>query len=263
MNELSKLTMGVVTGVDKSKQEEKRRQALASMAERLGVAVNQGNACAVGEIKKIVLLFDATGSMGNIWQEAKGGIEKLVERFGEIFPGVKLYMIAFRDYSDGNNILQELNFTANAKELRNFISSIGCFGGDDYPEAVEVALERLLKLKPNLGILVGDAPPHGVVDESNGRTDFQEVARRLGEKQIKVYTVAVNYKRATISSFKEIANLSGGKFFRLEELDELIDLISVAAAENANCLALLQKVMEKEGGGRLTGKQRKLLEAAK
>jgi hypothetical protein len=100
------------------------------------------------------------------------------------------------------------------------------------------------------------------MDQFHG-INFREVARQLGQSGVAVHTISTNNERATVSSFREIAELSNGKFFLLEQLDELIDLLSVAVAKQANQLLLLQKMMKREGGGQLTKCQIKLLEAAK
>lgn len=251
MNELMKLTKGSAL------LSEDKKKGLAAMQERLGVKSvtlhTQSN------IHLIALVFDATGSMSGIWREAKANIKKLVTRQHELTPQAKLVLVAYRDYCDGNDLLKVFPPSADTNELVSFLDSIHCNGGGDDPEAVEAALERVLELKPDLAILVGDAPPHGVVDAMMKGKDYREYAQKLGESKIPVYTVSTNDDQDVTSSFGEIAKLSKGKAFQLSQVDELIDLLSVATAKKTEQLSQLSDILKKENGGRLTAKQERLL----
>lgn len=254
MNELMKLAKGNSIAQEK-------KPSLDAMQQRLGVTtlVQQGSS-----IELIALVFDATGSMDPIWSEAKKNIRKLVERLRELTPHAKLVLVAYRDYCDGNQILEVSPQTTDVDKLMSFLESIDCDGGGDTPEAVEVALEKIIDLKPSLAILVGDAPPHGVMDSFKHGKDYRDYARTLGNIKIPVYTISTDQLTYTISSFREIAELSGGKSFLLSEVDQLIDLLSVVTAKRASRLDDLAGIFKRENNGSLTDTQKRLLiEAAK
>lgn len=237
-----------------------KKNDLTAMQERLGV---KSVMLAQPSIRTIALVFDATSSMRAIWQEAKANMRKLITRQRELTPQAKIVLVAYRDYCDGNGLINMFPPSAVTDELVSFLDSIHCSGGDDYPEAVEIALKQVLELKPDLAILVGDAPPHGVTDAIRNGEDYRKYARRLGESKIPVYTVRTSDDPNLTSSFEEIAVLSKGKAFRLNELDELIDILSVATANRMRQLNQLADILKKENGGQLTPKQVRLLEAAR
>jgi len=233
-----------------------KKGALETMAGRLGISSfttpTQSN------IRRIALVFDATGSMSGIWRAAKAGIVKLLKRQRELNPQAAFVMIAYRDYCDGNRILEVSKPSTNEGEILEFLDGIVCDGGGDTPEAVEAALERVIGIHPDLAILVGDAPPHGVSDRIQ-KGDYREYARTLGTQHIPVYTVTTNTDRDTVSSFQEIAELSGGKRSHLNDVNDLIDVLSMATARKADQLDQLSKLLERENRGRLTKKQEILL----
>ncbi len=256
MNELMKLTKGSALLPDDKKK------GLAAMQKRLGVKAVTLQA--QSSVRLIALVFDATASMDCVWQEAKANIKKLVTRQRELTPQAKLVLVAYRDYCDGNDLLKAFSPSADTDKLVSFLDSINCNGGGDDPEAVETALERVLELKPDLAILVGDAPPHGVIDAIMKGKDYREYAQKLGKSGIPVYTISTNSRQEVISSFGEIAKLSGGKGFQLSQVNELIDLLSVATAKKTQQLGQLSDILKRENGGRLTAKQERLLiDAAK
>ncbi len=211
------------------------------------------------QIQELMILFDATGSMSNVWNEAKNGIQKLFNRLSQMIPGIKISLLAYRDYND-QKIIELLPATDQLEKLEQFIEAIVCDGGDDEPEAVEVALGEMLKSPFLFGILVGDAPPHGVKDSARNGNDYKQVCHELKNAGKSVYTVATNQIPCTVSSFREIADISGGKFFLLEQIDDLIDILSLMAAQRVNKISFLTNLIKKEQGGKLTSRQKKLLD---
>jgi Mg-chelatase subunit ChlD len=249
------MSNALVAFVKKGEISKEKKEQLEVMKKRLGVEATNN----FGGLSELLLLFDATGSMSNVWFEAKQGIEKLVDRLRKLFPEIKISMIAYRDYCDKERIIEKIPATNNIEKIRGFISNIRCDGGGDDPEAIEVALEEILKSEASIGILVGDAPPHGVIDEVVEK-DFREVAKELRKKEKKVYTVSTNSYNSTVDSFREIAQITDGKHFPLEQLDDLIDVLSIAVAKHADKMNPLIDLIKKEQGGILTGRQKHLLE---
>jgi hypothetical protein len=211
-------------------------------------------------VKLIALVFDATGSMSSVWQEAKTNIRKLVNRQRELTPQARFGLIAYRDYCcAGDGMFEFFGPSADARELAAFLDSIECGGGGGEFAASEAALDELLRLKPSLAMLVGDTPPHGVRDEMMNDKDYREIASQFGAHNIPIYTVGVGDDELMLSSFEEIAQLSGGKVFRMDEVDELTDLLSVATASRTRQLDQLADILKRENGGQVTARQQMLL----
>ena len=157
--------------------------------------------------------------MQPVWQEAKANIKKLATRCRELVPWADLGLIAYRDYDHKEKILEFFGPSSNVREISAFLDSVECIGGLTDPEAVEVALEQLVDLRPDFAILVGDSPPHGVEDEKQRDKDYKAIATQLGRQNTPVYTVTTNNYPAAVRSFGEIARLSGGKAFNLYQID--------------------------------------------
>src|SRR3989344_7743628 len=120
-----------------------KKESLDALEKKAGLdAYKRVGECSVNEM---ILAFDATGSMEGIWREASEGISKLVERVSELIPGIRISLIAYRDYYDGKKLIEELPATTDAGKIKAFIENIVCHGGDDFPEAVEVALKKILQ----------------------------------------------------------------------------------------------------------------------
>ena len=243
-----------------------QKESLDALEKKAGLdAYKRVEECSVNEM---ILAFDATGSMEWIWREASEGIEKLVKRVSELIPGIRISLIAYRDYCDGEKLIEELPLTANVVEIEAFIRNIVCDGGGDFPEAVEVALEKILQAGEGaFGVVVGDAPPHGVVDDVRQQTDYRDIITRLANQGKQIYTVfarpsrqSEGYEaRVTRQSFEEIAQKTGARFFGLDQIDELIDALSAAAARRVNKVSALKALIKNEQGGKLTARQQELL----
>ena len=210
-------------------------------------------------IRKIVLAIDATGSMKKVWRAIKNALAVLENRLRELAPGIEITLIAYRDYCDGDRLVQISQPFKTSDDIAAFIHTLRCRGGGDDPEAVEVALEHILRLSPDLAILAGDAPPHGVEDDLVDDKDYRVFARRLGEKKVPVYTLATNDCDTTVQSFGEIATLTGGKMFLLSDLNLCVDAVSAAVAAVAGRTPLLTALMQRENGGELSAGQKRLL----
>ncbi len=230
---------------------EARRKTFQALADKYNKPASQSEPA----IKTVALLVDATGSMDSVWEEVKVKLKQLINRLNKLVPGIKLLIVAYRDYND-EQILEEFGPSADVEHLQQFISQIVCSGGDDFPEAVEVVLDHLNQLRPDMAILVGDAPPHGVTDQVRSGGDYRKICSALG---LPVYTVVVKQDSDTLNSFKEIARLTSGKSFSLQELDDLIDVLSVSVAKKTKQVSRLAQLIKAEQGGRLTDRQEKLL----
>ena len=85
------------------------------------------------------------------------------------------------------------------------------------------------------------------------------MARELMQRGVAVYSVATNKDKETVWSFETIAELTGGKFFFLGQIKELLDILSATVAIRADKVPSLKVLLKKNQGGMLTAAQRKLL----
>jgi hypothetical protein len=184
----------------------------------------------------------------------------VTDRTTQLIPNIAVSITAYRDYCDCQGMIEQLPSTRDIGVIKSFIGGIRCYGGGDTPEAVEVALELLLTDSSSFAVLVGDAPPHGVMDDVVSNKDWRDISQQLARQQKKVYTVLVGNLQETESVFREIATITGGRYFRLEQIDELVDILSATAAKHVGKLSSLAALIKKEQGGKLTGRQIQILQ---
>lgn len=121
-----------------------------------------------GEIKLIdvCFCFDVTGSMGPY---IKASVETVLEVFDTLqsmYPTCtfRLSFIGYRDFGDDEQFIV-IPFTENIKSVRDRMSVINACGGNDAPEDVAGALDKIsnLEWKGDVKIVyfVTDAPAHG------------------------------------------------------------------------------------------------------
>lgn len=208
---------------------------------------------------RMVCLSDATGSMCGLWSSTKEYISEMLRRIDNIGEGqFELLWVAYRDYSDGAKLLQKSKWSKDPNYLKDFISSISCGGGDDFPEAVEWALkeanEEHEKEPVTRVLLIGDAPPHperkGQVLAKHGNrvmsTDYLTEASKLKLNQVPVYAFRVDDNEETKDSFDRIARLTSGESHLLslgssDGAKKLIDSVCMTALEDIGGSELIEE----------------------
>ncbi|MBL4584437.1 MAG: VWA domain-containing protein [Pseudomonadales bacterium] len=115
----------------------------------------------------VVFVFDATHSMGSFILEVKQKIEKLALSIKKIVPTSRIGLVAYQDDdADSRFITRMQTLSYGTFSLQHFLVDIEAWGGSDYEEAVDVALQRAINDMPwqekskKLILLIGDAPPH-------------------------------------------------------------------------------------------------------
>ena len=174
------------------------------------------------EPMRILILFDATGSMSPYWQQVDTTIQEIMGRVFSLGQGTPfLRFTAYRDDCDGSQIIEESPWSQSPQILKTFLRTIECKGGGDFPEAVDRALQQAISEKTlSRVILIGDAPPHS-------QRDCQREATHLGLLGRPVYPIVIGQAVETYEAFSRIAKLSKGKVIKLENLEELFELISL------------------------------------
>ena len=187
----------------------------------------------------VVFMIDTTGSMDPYVDEVKQNIIRIIENVLEYSPKVRMGCVAYKDHGDEGEdefyLTKILPLTFEKKEIIGFMHSpelyIGEGGGG--PEAVECALHEAVaftwdKTAPKAIILIGDKPPHGVMDGLKSCTkmrDYREEIKAIKVKGIKIYSVLCNNISETEGNFRWMADETGGKFFYLKEISDLSDLL--------------------------------------
>ncbi|RZJ40260.1 MAG: VWA domain-containing protein [Brevundimonas sp.] len=141
----------------------------------------------------LLMVIDATGSMGDEMEYLKREIASIMASLAERHPGVdtRIGLVVYRDNGD-QYVVRDFPFTSNVGELVRQLEAQRADGGGDYPEAVDQALARAMDYpwRDNAVrslVLVADAPPH---DDRIAATWAQVQAAR--ERRIQITPVAAS-----------------------------------------------------------------------
>ena len=224
-----------------------------------------------GSALDVVFLLDTTGSMDPYIAEVQSNTLRIIEEVLEFSPRVRMGFVAYKDHGDEGEdefyLTKVLPPTFNRKEIASFIRSpnlhIGEGGGG--PEAVECALHDTANFKwsdisPKAIILIGDKPPHGVMDSfkecTTGR-DYRKEVEFLKKKGVRIYPILCNNISETETTFRWMAQETGGKFFYLQEISDISDLlIGICLKETGKLPFFERKLLENKD---MTESKRKLL----
>ena len=93
-------------------------------------------------------MIDATGSMGSYINSVKNGINNIVTRIHAHFEAavVRVAFVAYRDYGDGAEHFEILDFTEDIAQFTEFVGRIRASGGGDGPEDVLGAINQTINL---------------------------------------------------------------------------------------------------------------------
>ena len=183
----------------------------------------------MSEINQLDLAFivDTTGSMGGLIQAAQ---RRMIDTVGVLAKAatvdVRLAVVEYRDHPPQDSLVFRVHpFSGDLRKARKYVESLRADGGGDEPEAVLAGIAaacRDLSWRPHarrLGLLVGDAPPHGVGCPGDafaracpsGET-VESVTAKAEKAGVTVH--ALGLRRSCHESFERIARLTGGRFYR-------------------------------------------------
>jgi len=199
---------------------------------------------------RIAIALDATGSMGNLIQDAKANISEIVNRAtSESGSRVDIQILVYRDYDVPQRLLEKSTLTNDPVSLAAWLSSVRADGGGaNDGEAIEVALEAIYASEHfRAVILAGDEP-------SNSRAHLNSIgkhqkstahdwAKTFGQAKIPIHTFVVNNSPATIADFKAIAAISGGQSGRLDGSSAMIDMAVMAILATLKGAPAVRKYM--------------------
>lgn len=185
-------------------------------------------------------LVDATGSMDRVWDSTKKQLTEALSRISKMDEhAYKIRWVAYRDYSDGDGLLEYSGWETEAQKILPFIGNIQCYGGDDWEEAIEKGLEFASQdNEVNCILLIGDAPPHQ-------QGDYLAQARKLASQGKTVYGFVVGDDVDTFKTFSKISNITGGSCTWLNSADDILDLIPLIFAHFSGGSKLLNDYSKK------------------
>ncbi len=221
---------------------------------------------------EIVFMFDTTGSMDVYLSEVQTNVQLIVREIKKRVRDARIGVVVYKDHEQGPYVTKALSLTDEENKIIDFLRSpqIEPGAGGGGAEAVECALHDANHFDWSAGIrgkaiiLIGDKPPHGVMDsfeECTAGNDYRTEINSLIAKKIKVYTVLCNNVVETRGNFQWMADKTGGKFVTLEEIQDLVNLIIAVSIKESNPLLLASYTDELKKKGTLSDSRKKLLES--
>lgn len=205
-------------------------------------------------MNKVDLLFivDVTGSMGGFISEAKRRMQDILETLSEKHKvDLQVALSFYRDHPS-----QESTFVTAVYDLDNFekasatIKQVSVNGGGDFPEAVLDGIVDGIKDQKwregsrRIAFLIGDAPAHGMYDNENccmcGLT-WGDAVRTAQDNKVTIYSIVLGDNSDAVSTFKTIANFTGG--ILINTSGSAMDIILETLAEEFDSLNLSTKII--------------------
>lgn len=152
---------------------------------------------APANIMQIAFVVDATGSMSDELSYLKNEVLDVINRATTGNPGMTLQTasVFYRDIGD-DYVTRVSNFTTTANTTINFIKDQNAGGGGDFPEAVDIALEKSVNeliwsasAKTRIIFLILDAPPH---KQTSNISKVQLAVAKAAEKGIKIIPISAS-----------------------------------------------------------------------
>jgi hypothetical protein len=201
-----------------------RDEAFNSWSKDWQATANQPSTAQVSKEPKktleISFIVDTTGSMGDELEWLKEDFKALAKsiqgEFADLAPRYSL--VVYRDDNDAY-VTRGFGFTSNVELLASQIEAQSAGGGNDYPEALDLALQDAaskLQWKPDahkIAFVIADAPPH---DDRIAST-FAAV-EMLKSKNVRIFPVAASGTDKTAEAIlRTAAVVTGGHYIFLTD----------------------------------------------
>ena len=170
----------------------------------------------------VVFVLDTTGSMSGLIQTAKEKIWSIATTMASAQqnPEIRIGLVAYRDRGD-DYVTKVVDLSGDLDSVYATLMDFEADGGGDTPESVNKALYDAVH---NISwsqqdqayqviFLVGDAPPHMNYNEVR----FPEIVASASEKGIVINTIQCGEIPTTVGPWTQIAGLSRGEFFQVEQ----------------------------------------------
>jgi hypothetical protein len=197
------------------------------------------------EALDLAIVIDTTGSMGGLIQAAQ---RRLVALIDELATSAEVKMrvgvVEYRDHPPQDTLVYRVHpLEGDRRRVETTINNLRAEGGGDAPEAVldgVLAACRELDWRPHarrLGILVGDAPPHGMSGRWDAFPDgcpcgetIAGVSRAAEEARLTLYALGLTAEVA--EPFTALSRLTGGDFFPAGRGEEAVArLVAILQSE--------------------------------
>ena len=170
----------------------------------------------------VVFVLDTTGSMSGLIQTAKEKIWSIATTMASAqqAPEIRIGLVAYRDRGDAY-VTKVVDLSADLDSVYATLMDFQADGGGDGPESVNKALYDAVHSMSwseqeqayQVIFLVGDAPPH--MDYNEVR--YPEIVATALDKGIVVNTIQCGDMPTTVGPWSQIASLSHGEFFQVEQ----------------------------------------------
>jgi len=181
----------------------------------------------------VLITFDTTGSMYPVLEKVRNHILELTNTLFKEFKGIRVGILAHGDYCDKGSsyVTKQHKLDTDQKALIEFIKSVGKTGGGDAPECYELVLFAAKKFawskdSKKIVVMIGDDLPHGKHEKQNElMLDWREQLQDLSKQDIKVYGIQAMKNNYATPFWKEISETTGGFHLRLEDFNDIIDML--------------------------------------
>ncbi|MCZ6760341.1 MAG: VWA domain-containing protein, partial [Gemmatimonadetes bacterium] len=170
----------------------------------------------------VVFVLDTTGSMGGLIQTAKEKIWSIATTMASAqqAPEIRIGLVAYRDRNDAY-VTKVVDLSTDLDSVYAALMDFEANGGGDTPESVNAALYDAVHNMSwsqqdqayQVIFLVGDAPPH--MDYNEVR--YPEIVASALDKGIVINTIQCGEIPMTVEPWTQIASLSHGEFFQVEQ----------------------------------------------
>ncbi len=181
---------------------------------------------------EVAFVLDTTGSMSGLIQGAKDNIWSIASSMAsaQSAPIIKMGLVAYRDRGD-DYVTRISDLSDDLDTSYGTLMGFQAGGGGDTPESVNQALYEAVN---NLSwsqddstyrviFLVGDAPPK--MNYPN-EMQYPEIVKLAKSKGIIINTIQCGNMSDTKHSWQQIAQLSQGEFFQVEQSGSAVAVAS-------------------------------------
>lgn len=197
---------------------------------------------------KVCFAFDTTGSMYPVFDQGRKAIREIADAVTE-GARAEIAFIAYKNHSDeqyfdGERPFAATDWSSETDKIRALMEKVSSDGGGDGITCLEDVLEYLAEsvdwgnAQAKVLVIIGDMPPHGVVDSVNRcprQIDYRRQIASLKEQGVAIYTVwcetdlldpfASERKKKIEEFYRETARTTGGQCLSLEDIQTLIAIL--------------------------------------
>ncbi len=179
---------------------------------------------------RLIFSLDATMSRQPTWDRAcqiQASMFEAVSKIG----GLSVQLVYFRGFGE----CKASRWVVNSKALRDLMCTISCRGGQtQITKVFNHAAKENMREKISALVFIGDA-----MEEDADR--ICHLAGELGLKGVRAFMFQEGHDPLTESTFRQVARLTGGAYFRLgpdsaRELADLLGAIAVYASAGRKAL---------------------------